>query len=71
MLTMNTPPAHSPSCLLQLGADEVVDYTQQRFEEELKDRPVNAVLDTIVHGSRPHEYQHRRCAARVRSPPLR
>lgn len=31
----------------QLGADEAIDYTQQRFEEVLKGRAVDAVIDPI------------------------
>ena len=31
----------------QLGADEVVDYREQRFEEVLKGRPFDLVIDTV------------------------
>lgn len=47
--------------LLQLGADEVIDYRQERFEEVLKGRPVDAVLDAVVHGDAPCDYEQRRC----------
>jgi NADPH:quinone reductase-like Zn-dependent oxidoreductase len=51
------PPARPPACL-QLGADEVVDYSQQRFEEVYKDRPFDAVLDAYGLG----DYEQRRWA---------
>lgn len=42
-------PAPSPSPLpAQLGADEVVDYTSEAFDQRFKDQPFDAVLDTVV-----------------------
>lgn len=32
-----------------LGADEVVDYTQEDFAEKYKDRPFDVIVDS-VHG---------------------
>jgi hypothetical protein len=43
-----------------LGADEVIDYTTQRFEAVLQERPVDAVIDGVVHGERLSDYQNRR-----------
>ena len=31
----------------ELGADEVIDYTQEIFEEVLRGNPVDVVVDTI------------------------
>ena len=33
--------------LQELGADEVIDYTTQRFEDALKSNPVDAVIDPV------------------------
>ncbi len=33
--------------LQELGADEVIDYTAQRFEDVLKSNPVDAVIDPV------------------------
>lgn len=39
--------------LQELGADEVIDYTSQRFEDVLKSNPVDVVIDpiggTVIH----------------------
>lgn len=32
----------------ELGADEVVDYTSEAFDQRFKDQPFDAVLDTVV-----------------------
>ena len=55
-------PALLRACL-QLGADEVVDYTQQRFEEVYRERPFDAVLDAYGQG----DYEQRRCAPHGRA----
>ena len=31
----------------ELGADEVIDYTSQRFEDVLKSNPVDVVIDPM------------------------
>ena len=31
----------------ELGADEAVDYTEQRFEEVYRGRPFDAVIDAV------------------------
>lgn len=39
----------------ELGADEVIDYKNQKFEEMVKD--VDAVFDTVGHDTNKHSYQ--------------
>jgi len=44
-LLVGAAPLHLHLPCLQLGADRVIDYRQERFEDACKDAPLDCVID--------------------------